>query len=941
MNIFSLQFIERFLGQFRYATKFIIIGLLSLTACLVLFVTLYSHLNVSVAFAEKEIVGVEKINSLLKILDYAQQRRGVANQVLTGNAEAESNLARLDNELDKQFDLVEKNLSVEDPLAIKSDWNGLNALWKSLKTEARGLTPDKSFIEHTDLIDMLQALIVKAADNSNLTLDPELSSYFFMDVVTAKMPLFIELSAKLRGKGVKILNEKQLVDKERENFQIIVYEQASALVAAQSSLSKAIDAAKHPEFDVLKEKMDSLKKDNKVFIGLTQREIIDRQFTISSSQYFSAGTTVTKDSYALVAQVSDILKKILQERVAEDRSSLLMVSVITISGIVVIALLFFVLARSTSQSIAQANEVIGRMADGDFSASLKVATRDEMGQLSEKVNQTNTAIGKAIVDANRVLLAAAEGNFAERIDAVYRGDLDKLSKGINTTVAQIAEAQQQQAVEKQRAEQAASEARSLADEIGRKAEADRKVAEENYRIRMALDSVSTNAMIADADGIIIYGNNAIKNLLRNAEPDIRTHLPGFSSSSVIGSNFDMFHRNPAHQRNMLGSLRSTHSTQMSIGGRTFRLTANPIVNAEGARLGTVVEWLDRTQEVAVEKEIDQVVSAAASGNFTVTLNTEDKEGFFLSLSKNLNQLIDVTRHALDDISIVIAGLSEGDLKVKMQRNYQGAFGDLQNNISSTIAQLTETISGIRSAASSIAQSAREVDSGAQDLSGRTEEQAASLEETAASMEEMTQSVQQSADNARNASALVMDVQKRAQTGTEIVSGAVESMEGIRKASKKVVDIVSIIDDIAFQTNLLALNAAVEASRAGEHGRGFAVVAGEVRNLAQNSSSAAKEIRQLINDSVSRIEHGVKLVSETGSNLHEIKDAVEHASEMVQSIAHAVREQAVGISEVNKAITRMEENTQQNAAMVEQSSAAVANMSSQCDEMNDLVGFFRV
>jgi methyl-accepting chemotaxis protein len=529
----------------------------------------------------------------------------------------------------------------------------------------------------------------------------------------------------------------------------------------------------------------------------------------------------------------------------------------------------------------------------------------------------------------------------EHIDSRYQGDLAKLSDGINTTIKQIAEAQQQQAVEKQRAEQAATEARNLADEIGRKAEADRKVAEENYRIRMALDSVSTNAMIADADGIIIYCNSAVQNLMRIAEGDIRKQLPAFNAATMLGSNFDIFHRNPNHQRNLLGSLRNTHTTEISVGGRTFRLTANPIVNLSGERLGTVLEWLDRTQEVAVEKEIEQVVSAAAAGDFSLSLRTDDKAGFFLLLSNNLNQLIEVTRNALSDIGNVLGNLAEGNLRVTMQRNYDGAFGQVQGDINRTISQLTETISGIRHAANSIAHGAREVDEGAQDLSSRTEEQAASLEETAASMEEMTQTIQQSAENARNASALVVGVQSRAQAGSVIVANAIESMDGIRIASKKIVDIVSIIDEISFQTNLLALNAAVEASRAGEHGRGFAVVASEVRNLAQHSSSAAKEIRGLINDSVDRIEQGVKLVSETGGNLNEIKSAVENASQMVENIALAVREQAVGIAEVNKAITRMEENTQQNAAMVEESSAAAANMNSQCEEMNELVGFFRV
>jgi methyl-accepting chemotaxis protein len=206
---------------------------------------------------------------------------------------------------------------------------------------------------------------------------------------------------------------------------------------------------------------------------------------------------------------------------------------------------------------------------------------------------------------------------------------------------------------------------------------------------------------------------------------------------------------------------------------------------------------------------------------------------------------------------------------------------------------------------------------------------------------MTESVQQSALNARDTSELVKNVQKRAEVGSKVVTNAVDAMNGIRTSSKKIVDIVSIIDDIAFQTNLLALNAAVEASRAGEHGRGFAVVASEVRNLAQHSSAAAKDIRVLINESVSRIEDGVKLVNDTGGSLNEIEQMVGKAANMVESIATALKEQATGIGEVNKAVARMDQATQQNAAMVEESSAAAANMTAQCDDMTELVSFFKM
>ena len=466
-----------------------------------------------------------------------------------------------------------------------------------------------------------------------------------------------------------------------------------------------------------------------------------------------------------------------------------------------------------------------------------------------------------------------------------------------------------------------------------------RVANANMRVKQALDTVTANTMMADADGQIIYANDAVINMLRAAESDVRKALPSFSADKVVGSNFDIFHKNPSHQRNLLSGLKTTYSTQIEVAGRTFALIANPIVNEQEERLGTVVEWADRTEEVKAEREIGNLIEGAAKGDLSIRLETSGKEGFFRIISDGLNELVSIAEGVINDAARVLDAMSHGKLTEKIETDYQGIFGKLKQDANVTSEKLSEIISQIRQSSVNVSSAADEIAQGNADLSQRTEEQASSLEETASSMEEMTSAVKQSADNAVEANKLADEAKIKAQEGGDVVSNAVEAMQEINVASKKISDIIGVIDEIAFQTNLLALNAAVEAARAGEQGRGFAVVAGEVRNLAQRSAGAAKEIKDLIRDSVSKVEDGTALVNESGNTLSEIVSAVERVTEMVADISNAAQEQTSGIDQVNTAIGQMDEMTQQNAALVEEASAAAEAMAEQSRNMSNLVGFF--
>jgi methyl-accepting chemotaxis protein len=427
-------------------------------------------------------------------------------------------------------------------------------------------------------------------------------------------------------------------------------------------------------------------------------------------------------------------------------------------------------------------------------------------------------------------------------------------------------------------------------------ETERAVAAENTRIRQALDKVSTSVVLADGHHQIIYLNETAQTTFARNQHEIRKSLPGFDAHRLRGSSLDSLSTDPGQQRRTLESLSGSDTQEHLLGACTFRTISNPVVSDKGERIGTVVEWTDRTPEVAVEKEMQNMLTAVNGGDLSKRIELAGKAGFFEAMSRGVNQLAD---------------------------------------------NMAEVVSKVKGVAAEVHRGADEISTGNANLSQRTEQQSSSLEETASSMEEMTTTVKQNADNAGQANQLAMAARDQAEKGGSVVGQAVKAMSDINDASKKIADIIGVIDDIAFQTNLLALNAAVEAARAGEQGRGFAVVASEVRSLAGRSATAAKEIKELIQDSVRKVEDGSVLVTQSGQTLEKIVASVKKVSDIVAEIAAASREQSSGIEQVNRAVMQMDELTQQNAALVEEATAASQAMAEQVRGLNQMLDRYRV
>ncbi len=476
-----------------------------------------------------------------------------------------------------------------------------------------------------------------------------------------------------------------------------------------------------------------------------------------------------------------------------------------------------------------------------------------------------------------------------------------------------------------------------ATDVTAEVEQEREVA----RLKSAVDGAQSNFMICDADLNITYCNPAVVGVMRARQSELRQIWPGFDADKLVGSNIDAFHKNPAHQRALLSDPgRLPAKAEIKVAGLEFEVNATMIIGPGGEYLGNMVEWKDVTEQKDAVRQIQNLIDDAVSGQLDKRIATEQFEGFLLNLGEGINRLMDAVVEPVQETRRVISGLADGDLTQNMNGEFEGEFAELRDAVNTTMNKLLSMVNEIGTASGTIASAANEISQGTADLSQRSEEQASSLEETASSMEELTGTVRQNADNAREANQLANSARDEATKGGEVVGKAITAMAEINQSSKKIADIIGVIDEIAFQTNLLALNAAVEAARAGEQGRGFAVVAAEVRNLAQRSASAAKEIKSLINDSVEKVTEGSKLVDQSGATLEEIVGSVKKVSDIIAEIASAGQEQASGIDQINKAVTQMDEMTQQNAALVEEAAASSEAMNDQAVALDDLIGFFK-
>lgn len=459
----------------------------------------------------------------------------------------------------------------------------------------------------------------------------------------------------------------------------------------------------------------------------------------------------------------------------------------------------------------------------------------------------------------------------------------------------------------------------------------------NAVVRQALHTADTRLVIAGPDMLVLDCNAAARTLFEEATGDYRgagihidpARLTGEPVQRLLGERAGFAH--DAAERPC--------AQEITIGSKVFHVVANPVYSPDGERLATTFEWTDRSQELRMEAEVHDMVQAASRGDLSRRISLDDTAGFHGKLAGSINDLVDVAENVINECSIVLAALSAGDLTKTVERAYDGKFGKLRSDVNSTIERLTDIVQNIKQTAGQVDTDAAELADGNANLARRTKLQASGLASTAGNMAQMSSTVQANAAYAAKANQLTSNARERAERGGEVINDAVAAMREITGASKKITEITSVIDEIAFQTNLLALNAAVEAARAGEQGRGFAVVASEVRNLAGRSAKAAKEINTLIKDSVGKVQEGARMVDQSGHTLTEILESVQEASQIVAEIAAASQEQSNGIQQVTRTIAEIDDMTKQNATLVEQAAVASRSVGSRARALAQLVSFF--
>ncbi len=720
----------------------------------------------------------------------------------------------------------------------------------------------KAFLEAAGKPDRLLALEAaknaaqKIGDGSNLTLDPDLDSYYLMDTVIMRLPELMAASVELRRAAAPFLRSGTANLPE-----------FAGLIAARTRLERAREGL----IGSLNAAMES-NADGSVRAAVTGR---GQRFLELAHRLTSLA-----DNAATAAENG---RKLPEPQALVEQADMVLSAGGDLSAIV----------------LSELKRVIGLRIDG-FHA-------DMIRQLSVQLGFFLLAIAIGVL-----ILRSIRRPISDLIAAIRRfqaGDFQSAVPHVDS--------------------------RSEFGEIARALTQFRMLGANQALTNAAVEASGTMLMITDPQERIVSLSGSLQGLLATLAPALRAAEPDFDAAQLIGRHVDCCRANPAMAATMLAE----GAMRYEIGGRVIDVDGSDICSDGGAVIGRTLIWRDVSTERATEREIAGVVQAASRGDFETNLDLAGKSGAAREIALGLNAVSATVRKATLEFAEALSAMAQGDLSRMITTGYDGVFASLRDAVNQTGAQLAQTIAALKRTAHDLAVSATEISTGAGDLAGRTEEQASALVATAATTEELVASVKASAGAVRTAAGQADAAMALAQRGGDIARDAVGAISRIQEMSRRITDITSVIDEIAFQTNLLALNAAVEAARAGDAGKGFAVVAAEVRSLAQRSAGAARDIGDLLAGSSREVDQGVSLVRSAGEALDEIVGASRQLAQNMAGIADASGAQASGIDEISRTLDQMDATTQRNATLAEQSRGAALTLDRHVGALNQIAARF--
>lgn len=988
-------FFQRYnpLNKIKIGAKLGALSIMFMLPIAILLFMLVVEKDKNIEFAKSEISGVEYIVPLQSLLSNVATYRGLSNTYLNGNESISSQLPAAKEKVINDMQLIDVNETrLGAKLDTSSQWKRFKKDWEVLQAtiQTDDLSAADVFGMYTKLIKSITTLITHVGDTSNLILDPDLDSYYLMDVVVDKMPLMTNQLGVLRGKSAGILISGELVSDQRVAL-------TSLYALAKKSISEtiqSINVSKKSNLEqgaLLAEPLDAFTQSISWFMDVVDNEILHAdEVEADADEVFSDGTAALNDSAALYDVAQKQLTVLLNKRIDNFYFDMYASVGMAVFIIILAIVLSIVISRSITGTLGKLLDVFGNISEGKFDSDIAVMSKDEMGVLLNEFKSLQTRLGFELNDSlekatstdriktaldsasTNVLMADTENKIiyvnqsAQSMFNDAESELQELWPGFNASslhgenIGFYQEDQEEYAKfladlsETHKAEVQLGDLHMLIitspvfddhnhrtgtvtewedrttfvhlqKQEQERLEKERETAKETGRVKAALDNSESCFMLADTDLNIIYVNNSLQKMFSNVEAQLKVVLPNFNSSDLLEQKIESLYENSETQRDLLLNLKNTYRETLNVNGIILNLIETPIFDEYNARMGTVVEWQNRTQESLVENEVAGIVDAAAEGDFSQSINEDDKQGFYLKLAQGINTVMSTTDTSINDVVRVLRSLSTGDLTNKVEEEYSGVFSQLKDDVNTTVDKLTEIIGNIYSTSEVSAETSVEVNETSKQLGDGSSQQAASLEEISSAMEEMSANIRQSADNASQTESIAEQAAKDAEESGQTVLQAVDAMKSIAEK-------ISIIEEIARQTNLLALNAAIEAARAGEHGKGFAVVASEVRKLAERSQQAAGEIGELSSRTVD-------VAEQAGEKLSHLVPDIQKTAELVQEISVAAREQDTGSDEINRGLQQLDSVVQQAAASAEELAASAQELSGLVEQQREAVSFF--